>query len=136
MNKTRKDALFLIFQTILAAAYHIGFPILKTYLQQLKKIEKMKEFNNLLDQNLVSFNVLKSLKILIHNFESLENKEILNSSDIKELELAVLNLNVKHQKIFLKSTPTLNLVVIGATVLPCFAYFIKNVLNKKQKTIN
>lgn len=132
MSSVKTNDIFLVFQMIIVLAYHCARPIVVNYLNQLEKINQMNEFNLLLDQNSVPENILKCLKILIHNYENLPNKNILNSRNESELHEAVLNLKIQHQPIFLKSTKTLNCLVFGATVMPCIVYLIKKIIKKKN----
>lgn len=127
-----KDDIMLLIEMFLAIIYHFGKDFVKARIQLMEKKQRMREFNELLDSNLFSLGVLRSLKILIHNYESLENKNILNIRNEEELRRAVDNLKIMHQTIFLKNTVLLNVIVFGATVIPGFVYFIRKRIKKQM----
>ena len=131
MIKTNKEDIYLILRIAIIIMVYIVIPLTRKELNNELKLKRMKDFNTLLDQNQLSFSILKSLKILIHNYESLDDKNILNSRDEEELTKAVDSLQIKHEKIFLTNTKTLNLLVFGSTLIPTVAYLIKKFLKRK-----
>lgn len=133
MTKLNKNEIFLISLTFIFIFHHLIVQITEHFLIQFEKTLRMKEFNILLDNNSVSLTVLKSLKILIHNYESLPDKSILNSRNENKLQETVRTLKIEHQEIFLKNTTTLNLLVFGSTLMPCFAFLIKKFIKRKVK---
>jgi len=126
--------LFLLLQIILVVAWHLGYPLYSEYiLDQKKKLAKV-AFNNLVDENGLPADVLRCLKILINNYESLTDVEILNSRNIEVLEPACNGLIPAHKRIFLHYSNSMNMSIMGSILLPAVSFTLKSLFRSRRLT--
>lgn len=124
-NKSKE--IFLLFQIFVALIIHIFWPIILDLNVEKHKKQAMIAFNQELKSQKTSLEVLSYLKILINNYESLNNTSILNSRDVKELKMACDSLEPIQKKYFLYYSLSFNLAVIGSILVPGLSYSIKRI---------
>lgn len=129
-EKTKE--VFLLIEILLAVLWHIGHPLYTQYVIDQRKRNAKITFNALVDSNNTTLDVLKCLRILINNYESLDNVKILECRDLTILSNACDSLIPKQQKIFLFYSTTMNLCTLGAVLLPGLSFVLRKLLGRRQ----
>lgn len=128
MLKSRKEAIVLLCSIVVAIAIHLS-PVLYRSWATERSIRRHKAaFNRMMQEGLVEKDVLMYLKILINNYESLENVSILHSTSVGELREATENLVPVHCVRFLKYSPMLNVVMLGPLLASPTVFAIKRLV--------
>ncbi|KAM0681606.1 hypothetical protein GINT2_000119 [Glugoides intestinalis] len=133
MEKEKRRAVVLLIQVLILIVIYIGIPFIERLNVTQKKLHAMVMFNELVDSKVHTNEMLKYLKVLINNFESLTNVEILDSRDLNKLQEECNRLKPNHIQIFLYYSTKMNLAILGSILLPGLSYAFKTL--KKKKTV-
>lgn len=120
------DALLLLVTVLAVSLWHIVPEIVDEYRRE-SVIRRYKEgFNRLVDEG-EDKEMLKCLKILINNMESVENIEILKSKNKTILKNEISKIKIKHIRMWLWLTPCTYFIILGPLYCSILVYVIKSV---------
>lgn len=124
MKREKLDTILLICMLFIATLYHLVPPLMSLWATSRAKYNHKVLFNKMMDER-VSEEILGHLKILINNYESLQNSDVLRSRDAYELKKAVDDLKICHSKVWRFYTPYFYFMLFGPIYLPVLVYIIK-----------
>lgn len=132
MPKSRKEAIILMCSILVAIAIHLGPVLYRSWAIEKSILRHKAVFNQMVQDGTVGREILMYLKILINNYESLDDVSILQSTSADELRKATESLMPVHCVKFLKYSPRLNMIVLGPLLGPPAVFVIKRVLGRKE----
>lgn len=122
----KKEYLLLLAAIALAILAHIGPSLALQYISQYAIKFHKKSFNRMLKDPVVDPRALEYLKILINNYEFVDQKPVLRTLCIEDLENAVKNLKfVYTTKRILKISAMMNFCMLGPILISPIVFSIK-----------
>lgn len=125
MKTNKKEYIVLIISIISAFLIHLAPFYYHSFILNSKILKAKQSFNDLLKDNSVDTEILKCLKILINNYESLEDESVLNSGNLEELQDAVENIKIQTHDKILKYSPLMTLSMLGSVTITPIVFSLK-----------
>lgn len=131
-NKQTK-AYGLLVAVIIATLYHLGHAHYAVYVLEAEKNRLKRAFNTNLQQNRLTKDSAYYLKVLINNYESVQDKSIFNETDSVALRVGIERLVIVHSPVLHLYTPRFQIAILGPILLPIMSYIVKNTLGSLKK---
>ena len=122
----------LIVAVLLAAAYWLGPLLMNEYTRESKILVLKRMFNHYLTEGTKSKRALRCLMMLINNYDSVKNKEILFGGDESAWEEAEKTLCIEHRDRWYRWTIHFHTAVIGPIMIPILVYCLKKTIGKRR----
>lgn len=130
MLKDKKEAMVLLCSIFIAIVIHVGPVFLDSWITERDIFRHKETFNQMMRDGSTKEETLKYLKILINNYESLEDTSILESTNVADLKKVTESLTPVHRTEFLKCSPMMNIAVLGPLLVPSTLFSIKRITRK------